>query len=201
VDKLDLPWQIVVMRSVPEDAASQLMAKVQPLLAEFGYATLALFGREQPAVILRAANKVPVAEVLLDEIDRLFAFDPATSLSYVDARRGISKRVMLEAGRVTGVRLTGETAARDWLKDAMAEGIAVEPVRRWVLAPLSAPPAGSHSRGRIVCTCLNVAESEIRAEIAQGADLTLLQEKLKCGTECGSCLPELKQLIRMKKAA
>ena len=108
---------------------------------------------------------------------------------------------MLEDGRVTGVRLTGETAARDWLKDAMAEGIAAEPVRRWVLAPVSAPPEGSHSRGRIVCACLNVAESEIRAEIAQGADLPALQGKLKCGTECGSCLPELKQLVRMRKAA
>lgn len=201
VEKLDLPWQIVVMRSVPEARATQLMSEVQPLLVEFGYATLALFGREQPAVILRAAHKVQVSDVLLADIDRLFAFDPATSLSYVDARRGVSKRVMVEDGRVTGVRLTGETAARDWLKDAMAEDIAAEPVRRWVLAPVSAPPAGSRSRGRIVCNCVNVAESEIKSEIALGADLPALQQKLKCGTECGSCVPELKHLIQMRKAA
>jgi len=201
VDKLELPWELVAMRSVPEADAPTLMAAAQPLLAEFGYATLALFGREQPAVILRAANKVPVAEALLAEIDRIFAFDPATSLSYVDARRGVAKRVMVTDGRVAGVRLTGETAAREWLKDAMAQGLAVEPVRRWVLAPLSVPPAGSTSRGRIVCNCHNVAESEICAEVERGADLPTLQAKLKCGTDCGSCVPELKQLVKLRKAA
>ena len=47
------------MRSVSEAEAPALMAAAQPLLAEFGYATLALFGRDRPGVILRAANKVP----------------------------------------------------------------------------------------------------------------------------------------------
>ena len=201
VEKLELPWELVVMRTVSEVAAPALMSAAQPLLAEFGYATLALFGREQPAVILRAANKVPVGEALLADIDRIFAFDTATSLNYMDARRGIAKRVMVTGGRVTGVRLTGETAAREWLKDAMAEGLAVEPVRRWVLAPLSAPPAGNVGRGRIVCNCLNVAESQIRSAVEQGADLPTLQETLKCGTQCGSCVPELKQLVRIRKAA
>ena len=74
-------------------------------------------------------------------------------------------------------------------------------VRRWVLAPLSAPPAGSTARGRIVCNCHNVAESEICAEVARGADLPALQAKLKCGTDCGSCMPELKQLVKLRKAA
>ena len=75
VDKTELPWELVVMRSVSEADAPALMAAAQPLLAEFGYATLALFGRDRPGVILRAANKVPVAENLLADIDRLFAFE------------------------------------------------------------------------------------------------------------------------------
>jgi assimilatory nitrate reductase catalytic subunit len=201
VDKLDLPWQMVAMRSVSEEDAPALMNAVQPLLAEFGYATLGLFGRERPAVILRAANKVAISESVLAEIDRRLGFDAASCLSYVDARRGVSKRVMLSDGLVSGVRLTGETAARDWLKDAMAEGMAVEPVRRWVLAPLAVPPAGTKTRGRIVCNCHDVAENDISAEIERGADLPALQSKLKCGTDCGSCVPELKRLVALKKAA
>jgi assimilatory nitrate reductase catalytic subunit len=201
VDKTELPWELVVMKSVPEADAPALMAAAQPLLAEFGYATLALFGRDRPAVVLRAANKVPVAEALLAAIDRIFAFDPAMSLHYNDARRGIAKRVMVAGGLVTGVRLTGETAARVWLREAMAEGLAAEPVRRWVLAPLSAPPAGNVSRGRIVCNCVNVSETEIRQAVAGGADLAQLQDTLKCGTQCGSCVPELRQLVQMRKAA
>jgi assimilatory nitrate reductase catalytic subunit len=205
VDKLELPWDMVVMRSVSEAEAPTLLSAAQPLLAEFGYATLGLFGRERPAVILRAANKVPVADILLEAVDRCFGFDPAACLSYADARRGVAKRVMVADGRVAGVRLTGETAARGWLREAVAEGMAIDTVRRWVLAPVSAPPvnanAGGNSRGRIVCNCHDVSENEISAEIAAGADFSALQAKLKCGTECGSCIPELKRLIAFRKAA
>ena len=74
-------------------------------------------------------------------------------------------------------------------------------VRNWLLAPVTQPPAGSAARGRIVCNCLNVAEPDIVAAIAGGADLAALQATLKCGTECGSCVPELKRLIAGARAA
>jgi assimilatory nitrate reductase catalytic subunit len=53
----------------------------------------------------------------------------------------------------------------------------------------------------VVCNCLNVAEPDIVAAIAAGADLAALQANLKCGSECGSCVPELKRLIASKRAA
>ena len=59
----------------------------------------------------------------------------------------------------------------------------------------SAAPRGTLNRGRIVCTCHDVSEAEIRGETAQGATLPALQAKLKCGTDCGSCLPAVKQLL------
>ena len=31
-----------------------------------------------------------------------------------------------------------------------------------------------------------------------GADLAQLQSELKCGTECGSCLPELKRMVNSR---
>jgi assimilatory nitrate reductase catalytic subunit len=74
-------------------------------------------------------------------------------------------------------------------------------VRGWLLAPVAQPPAGSAGRGRIVCNCLNVAEPDIVAAIVDGADLAALQTTLKCGTECGSCVPELKRLIAARRAA
>ncbi len=202
VEKLDLPWQLVIMRTVTLEEAPRLLARVQPRLAGFGYATAGLFGRDAPAVILRAASAVPLQDAVLAELDELFRFSDAHSMVYRDARRGVSKRVMVEAGRVTAVRLTGETAARDWLKEVMAEQTSADAVRRWVLAPVSTlPTAVAASRGRIVCNCLNVAESEIMAEVTLGADLPALQDKLKCGTSCGSCVPELKRLVAMRKAA
>jgi assimilatory nitrate reductase catalytic subunit len=64
------------------------------------------------------------------------------------------------------------------------------------LAPLNAPPSGQRSRGRIICNCLDVAENEIREDVAAGADFTTLQNKRKCGTQCGSCVPEIKRLVQ-----
>ena len=145
VEKLNLPWQLVVMRTVDEAGnaatvgsgrAAQCMASVKPLLSEFTYATVGLFGRDKPAVIFRAAHETPVAGELIAKIDRLFEFDDGSSLTYLDSKRGISKRVMIEDGIVKGARLTGETAARDWLKDIMAQGTSADTVRKWVLAPV-----------------------------------------------------------------
>ncbi|MHB8760154.1 MAG: (2Fe-2S)-binding protein, partial [Thiobacillus sp.] len=65
------------------------------------------------------------------------------------------------------------------------------------------PPAGGPVRGRVICNCFDVAEAEIVAAAAAGAgaDLGALQSALKCGTECGSCLPELKRLLAAGRAA
>ena len=125
------------------------------------------------------------------------------SLNYLDKQRGISKRVMMRDGCVEAVRLTGETVAREWLKDLMAQGVPADNVRPWVLAPVQTPPVDSVMRGRIVCNCFDVSEKEIQSEFASGADLSAVQNKLKCGSECGSCLPELKRLatLHFQKAA
>jgi bacterioferritin-associated ferredoxin len=50
-------------------------------------------------------------------------------------------------------------------------------------------------RGRTLCNCFDVAESEIDAFAAASKSLAELQAKLRCGTSCGSCLPELKRKL------
>jgi bacterioferritin-associated ferredoxin len=47
---------------------------------------------------------------------------------------------------------------------------------------------------RSVCACFKVGEAQIRAAVAAGATLAGLQKNLKCGTNCGSCVPELRRL-------
>jgi len=42
-----------------------------------------------------------------------------------------------------------------------------------------------------------VAENEIIELVGLGGDLKALQAKLKCGIDCGSCVPELKQLVKV----
>ena len=50
-------------------------------------------------------------------------------------------------------------------------------------------------RGRTLCNCFGVAESEIDAFAAASKSLAELQAKLRCGTNCGSCLPELRRKL------
>jgi assimilatory nitrate reductase catalytic subunit len=56
------------------------------------------------------------------------------------------------------------------------------------------PVTGAAAFERSVCACFKVGEAEIRAAVAAGATLAGLQKNLKCGTNCGSCVPELRRL-------
>ncbi|MBA7750700.1 nitrate reductase [Enterobacter sp. RHBSTW-01064] len=50
--------------------------------------------------------------------------------------------------------------------------------------------------GRIICSCFSVGENAIREAIAGGCDsISALGARLRCGTNCGSCVPELKALF------
>ncbi|TNV22222.1 nitrate reductase [Buttiauxella sp. B2] len=52
------------------------------------------------------------------------------------------------------------------------------------------------SPGAMVCSCFGVGEKTILAAIATGCQsVALLGEKLRCGTNCGSCIPELNRLL------
>ncbi|MDI1360700.1 nitrate reductase [Methylotenera sp.] len=201
IEKLELPWRMTVMRTIQN---LDMLEKVRGLLANFDYATCGLFGRKTDhhvgMLILRAAHTQAPTSALIEQIDQILEMtDDMPLLNYQDAKRGISKRILVSnhSGKpeVTGVRLVGETLATDWLKEVMTSGEFTAELRRWALAPLSTPPAGQRSRGKIICNCLDVAENDIIETIQLGADLITLQNKLKCGTECGSCVPELKRLV------
>ena len=51
------------------------------------------------------------------------------------------------------------------------------------------------ARGRTLCNCFDVAESDIDAFASASKSLAELQAKLRCGTNCGSCLPELRRKL------
>ena len=199
IEKLELPWRMTVMRAVN---SLDMLQKIRALLPHFEYASCGLFGRESDhgigMLILRAAHAQAPEGNLVEQIDAILGMtDDMPLLNYNDAKRGISKRILVESDQVTGVRLMGETLAADWLKDVMSSGSFTDELRRWALAPVVAPPTGQRGRGKIVCNCLDVSQNEIIDNIELGADLLTLQNKLKCGTECGSCVPELKKLVKM----
>jgi assimilatory nitrate reductase catalytic subunit len=199
VEKAALPWRMAVLCA--GDGAAMLDA-VQPLLRVCEYAAAGLAGRDRDVLTLRLAHDTALPAALTAALDEALGLnDPLAVMQYEDSQGGISKRVRVDQGRVTAARLSGETAAFDWLKELISDGAEAAPLRAWVLAPVARPPAGGVGRGRIVCNCLDVAEPDIVAAIAGGADLSALQATLKCGSECGSCVPELKRLISGNREA
>ncbi|MDO3388167.1 molybdopterin-dependent oxidoreductase [Gilvimarinus sp. SDUM040013] len=91
---------------------------------------------------------------------------------------------------------TDKTSAREmrWLDSQLNTKIDAN-TRFAILAGV--PGAGVEDVGNIICSCFQVGENTIKKAIAGGCtDAESLGEKLKCGTNCGSCIPELKALFK-----
>ncbi|MCG7371872.1 molybdopterin-dependent oxidoreductase [Pseudomonas luteola] len=193
VERVELPWELYAL---VEGHVQMRFETLRPLFETFSHASLTLTGRDRPALLIRAAHGGSPDKALLAQIyDGLNLLDGPV-MAYDDARRQVGKRVRVEAGRITALCLTGETAARRWLKSLWEEGRADQDLRRWLLAPLSTPPGSQTGVScKTLCNCMNVSEAAIRGGIAEGLDLNGLKESLGCGTQCGSCVPEIKRLL------
>ncbi len=90
---------------------------------------------------------------------------------------------------------TGDLPPRDWLTLLFAEP-ALEPRQRLrVLA--GTPGSGEEDKGRIVCSCFSVGINTLRNAIVEDGCITpeAIGECCQAGTNCGSCVPELRTLI------
>lgn len=79
----------------------------------------------------------------------------------------------------------------NWLQELLQHKVSTE---TWRL--LTRLEVNSLSRNRIICSCFQISEEQIKTAVIQGATSTAaLGEKLRCGTNCGSCIPELAQFL------
>ncbi|HYD63454.1 MAG TPA: molybdopterin-dependent oxidoreductase [Noviherbaspirillum sp.] len=202
--KAELPWRFLVFGWVDQDKSLALQAALRPYMKRFSYASCTLFGRDKTGVLFRAADDYPADAELVKEIEALFGIEGAEVLRYDDPRRGNSRHILVRDGKLVAVSLAGDTSAENWLKEYLEGDLPVAALGRLLLMPSAKAPQGFKARGRIVCNCFNVAETEIGEALAkqdwinQGtsdAVLSCLQGQLKCGTNCGSCVPELKKII------
>jgi assimilatory nitrate reductase catalytic subunit len=92
--------------------------------------------------------------------------------------------------------------AGDWnvVKEVFAAGAVGAEQRRLLLS--GKPIDGAVSAGPVVCACFGVGRNTICDAIAGGArSIADIGARLKAGTNCGSCLPELKSLIPLAGSA
>jgi assimilatory nitrate reductase catalytic subunit len=217
--RANLPWQLVAFGLFPKDEAFSIQNSLRKLLPQFGSAYCVLFGREQDSnqigVSFKAAHdEDPMndpdssASKAIKEVMRLFKLDESSIdpvLRYSDNRRGVVRLVRAKE-KVLSAMLTGSIdslASTVWLRQYVEQGFDAKLLGRSLLVPFSKPPLELQATSKAICNCFNVKEGTINdllsachpplASVEEG--MAMLQDKTQCGTNCGSCKPEVKQLV------
>jgi len=123
-------------------------------------------------------------------------------VEYSDARAGRYRGVRMIGKRVEScifVAPTPELPSREWLASLFDKESLDESERGALLR--GQPPAGQQDIGPIVCACFSVGRNTlidcIRSQ--QAGSVEAIGKALRAGTNCGSCIPELKTLLALQK--
>jgi assimilatory nitrate reductase catalytic subunit len=101
-------------------------------------------------------------------------------------------------GRLDGVLIVQprpKLPPRDWLAELFGRS-ELDPVERSRVLR-GTPPRGQFDAGRTVCSCFSVGINTLTQAIRDKGMRTpeAIGEALQAGTNCGSCIPELRRLI------
>ncbi len=213
--KAELPWTLLALAWLPAESALATREALRALMVRFPFASCVPFsnaapltgatGPQRTGVLLRAAAHEPPPDALLAAIETLLRLDDGSVLRYADAKRGQRRAVRLqrsaERSTVEAFLLAGDTRAEVWLKPLLQNELPAQAYGRALLQGSAQAPVAMAAPSRQVCTCFNVSESAIQTQLArcrggESERLAQLQQALQCGTNCGSCVPELQRLVR-----
>jgi assimilatory nitrate reductase catalytic subunit len=115
-----------------------------------------------------------------------------------DPGAGRYRGALMDGDRLLAVYFIEPTAAglppRHWLESLFAKPVLSVEERTALL--LGRPSRAMPESGPVVCACFGVGRADIQAAIVAGADsVEALGIRLKAGSNCGSCIPELRQLL------
>ena len=223
ISRAALPWRLRAMAWLPQDEALARRQRLRPMLAGFGYATCLPFGREPDAQgrvglwLETAAAQLP-APALLDAMRAELGLQAEAVLDYRDQRTGRQRALRVQRGPGGGELLQGfwicGTDARDgalaaWWRESLQRETPLQMPAYRMLAPGAseggaARPVAPGSPQ--LCTCFDVsldaATASLVAARGDAAErLASTQSQLRCGTNCGSCLPQLRRLAQAAAVA
>jgi assimilatory nitrate reductase catalytic subunit len=215
--KAELPWKLLAMAWFPLEQASSVMQQMRTQMHLFEFTSCVPFGQapgtnlEGPmaasplqGIWFRASASEAPEPASIHRLEAILQLNGASVLRYADPKRGqfISIQIQKNAAKdsLRAFILAGDTSAEPWLKALLQSQQATNQQGRRLLMSGAKPPIAPQDSGHIVCTCVGVKDRAIQAHLAQtSADtadrLVDLQTHLKCGTQCGSCVPQLKRMI------
>ena len=207
IEKVDLPWHLRARAWLPAAAALQRQAELLAHCADFEHAACVPFGREGAftGVMLRAAAAEAPPADWLAQAEALLGLDATDTLRYADPSRRQHRAVRLLAHEGGGARLTayllaGDTVAESWAGTLLQDELPAQAYGRALLSGTAFAPVSVPRRSPQVCNCFDVSQALIETVLitCEGSAVerwAAVQQRLKCGTNCGSCLPALRQLV------
>ncbi len=117
---------------------------------------------------------------------------------YQDAAKGTYRAAQLANGQletVIFIAANHQLPERNWLSSLYAKTELSKAERMALLT--GRPPLGTADMGKIICACFNIGEKTIQTAIKEQGLKTHQQvgQCIKAGTNCGSCIPEIKALL------
>jgi assimilatory nitrate reductase catalytic subunit len=214
--KAELPWTLLGVAWLPSDQALAAREALKALMRLFPFASCVPFGDgsevrgvARTGLLFRAAGHEAPDEGVLKQLETWLGLSMSAGASqvmrYADKKKGQHRTIKLTGNRehaeLDAFLLAGDTRSEAWVKTLLQDSLPAQSYGRMLLVPGSKAPIAVQSRGKAVCTCFNVTDTAINEQLAKsfGSDerrFTELQTHLKCGTNCGSCVPELKRMIR-----
>ena len=214
--KAELPWTLLGVAWLPSDQALAAREALKVLMRLFPFASCVPFGDgaevkdvARTGLLFRAAGHEAPSEDVLKQIETVLGLNASVGTSqvmrYADKKKGQHRTIKLTGNRehaeLEAFLLAGDTRSEAWVKTLLQDSLPAQSYGRMLLVPGSKAPIAVQSRGKSVCTCFNVTDAAITGQLSKsfGSDerrLLELQTSLKCGTNCGSCVPELKRMIR-----
>jgi assimilatory nitrate reductase catalytic subunit len=132
-------------------------------------------------------------------------FAPGAELAeYVDLPRGIYRVAAFLEGRLDGCLFVGPAeSASPWdAVKALLAAEAIEPFARRLLLS-GRGTSGLRAPGPLICACFGVGLAAIRDAMSFGgaSNVEDIGRSLRAGTNCGSCLPELRRILSSERVA
>jgi assimilatory nitrate reductase catalytic subunit len=124
------------------------------------------------------------------------------AMTFHDAAAGTHRAAVLQDGRLEAlvfVAASPKLPSPDWLKSRFEATMITPSERRDLLA--GGPVEGAVDDGATVCVCFQVGARQIEAAASSGnRSVEKIGRLLGAGTNCGSCIPEIRRLIAAREA-
>ena len=129
---------------------------------------------------------------------QIFDVEEARLLQLIDPRAACYRAAYLRDDRLVGclfVAPEGEAPSWDWLARMLGKPVTESAHRRGLLAGRAND--GAADQGPIICACFAVGRNRIIEAVTAGAchSVEAIGAALRAGTNCGSCIPELRRII------